>query len=44
VRANEYHNGHWLFVFGAVTASAVWFTALGFGARRPRGFFTTPAA
>ena len=35
--ANEHHDGRWLFGVGAVAASAVWFTSLGFGARRLSG-------
>lgn len=31
--ANTYGDGRWLFAAGAVTASLVWFTALGVGAR-----------
>ncbi|WP_255604969.1 L-lysine exporter [Mycolicibacterium xanthum] len=40
--ANEHRDGRWLFGVGAVAASAVWFTGLGFGARRLRGFFAAP--
>ncbi|MCW2687857.1 MAG: argO [Mycobacterium sp.] len=40
--ANEHHDGRWLFGIGAVTASAVWFVTLGFGARRLSGLFATP--
>ncbi|MBX7449263.1 L-lysine exporter [Mycolicibacterium sp. 3033] len=40
--ANEHHDQRWLFGVGAVTASAVWFTALGFGATRLRGYFASP--
>lgn len=40
--ATEYGDGRWLFGLGAVAASAVWFTALGFGARRLATFFATP--
>jgi L-lysine exporter family protein LysE/ArgO len=32
----------WIFGLGAVLASATWFSALGFGARLLRGFFTRP--
>ena len=32
--ANEHRDERWLFGVGAVAASAVWFTSLGFGARR----------
>ena len=42
--ANEHHDGRWLFGAGAVGASAVWFTTLGFGARRLRTLFAMPAA
>jgi L-lysine exporter family protein LysE/ArgO len=40
--ANEHRDSRWLFGAGAVTASAVWFTSLGFGARRLRGLFASP--
>lgn len=40
--ANEHRDGRWLFGVGAVTASAVWFTGLGFGARRLRRYFESP--
>ena len=40
--ANEHREGRWLFGVGAVTASAVWFFGLGFGARRLAGWFATP--
>jgi L-lysine exporter family protein LysE/ArgO len=40
--ANEHSDGRWLFGAGAVTASAVWFTGLGIGARRLAGLFATP--
>lgn len=40
--ANESGDGRWLFGVGAVTASAVWFTSLGLGARRLAGLFATP--
>jgi L-lysine exporter family protein LysE/ArgO len=42
--ANEQHDGRWLFGIGAVSASAVWFTTLGFGARRVRRLFSTSTA
>lgn len=41
--ANEHREDRWLFGVGAVTASAVWFTALGFGARRLGGLFSAPS-
>ena len=39
--ANEHQEGRWLFGVGAVTASVVWFTGLGFGAKRLSRFFAT---
>jgi L-lysine exporter family protein LysE/ArgO len=42
--ANEHHDGRWLFGTGAIAGSAVWFTTLGFGARRLRRLFATPGA
>lgn len=39
--ANEHGDGRWLFGAGAATASAVWFTGLGLGARRLAHLFTT---
>jgi L-lysine exporter family protein LysE/ArgO len=42
--ANEHQDGRWLFGVGAVVASAVWFTTLGFGARRLQRLFATPTA
>jgi L-lysine exporter family protein LysE/ArgO len=41
--ANESGDGRWLFGVGAVTASAVWFTSLGLGARRLADLFATPS-
>jgi L-lysine exporter family protein LysE/ArgO len=40
--ANQHTDGRWLFGVGAVAASAVWFTSLGFGARRLSGLFAAP--
>jgi L-lysine exporter family protein LysE/ArgO len=40
--ANEHQDRRWLFGVGAVTASVVWFTGLGFGAKRLSRFFATP--
>jgi L-lysine exporter family protein LysE/ArgO len=40
--ANEHRDERWLFGVGAVTASAVWFTGLGLGARRLAGLFAAP--
>ncbi|BBY27567.1 LysE/ArgO family amino acid transporter [Mycolicibacterium sediminis] len=40
--ANQQGGGRWLFGIGAMTASAVWFVTLGFGARRLAGVFATP--
>ena len=36
--------GRWWFAGGAIVASLVWFTSLGFGARLLRGLFAKPAA
>jgi L-lysine exporter family protein LysE/ArgO len=41
--ANEQRQGRWLFGVGAVTASAVWFFGLGYGARRLSGLFAKPS-
>jgi L-lysine exporter family protein LysE/ArgO len=40
--ANQHADGRWLFGVGAIAASAVWFTSLGFGARRLSGLFAAP--
>ena len=40
--ANEHQDSKWLFGGGAVTASAVWFAGLGFGAKRLRPWFAAP--
>jgi L-lysine exporter family protein LysE/ArgO len=40
--ANEHQDDRWLFGIGAVTASAVWFTGLGFGAKRLGHLFASP--
>jgi L-lysine exporter family protein LysE/ArgO len=37
-------DGRWLFGLGAGIASAVWFSALGFGARKLAGVFAKPTA
>lgn len=42
--ANAQGDGRWAFGFGAVTASALWFPLLGYGARSLSGFFARPAA
>jgi L-lysine exporter family protein LysE/ArgO len=42
--ANDYEKGRWLFAVGAVGASAVWFSTLGFGARGLRRLFAAPVA
>jgi L-lysine exporter family protein LysE/ArgO len=42
--ANEHQDKRWLFGIGAASASAVWFTGLGFGAGRVAGLFAKPAA
>lgn len=41
--ANQQHDGRWLFGIGAATASAIWFTGLGFGACRLSGLFAAPS-
>jgi L-lysine exporter family protein LysE/ArgO len=40
--ANEQRDERWLFGVGAVTASAVWFVSLVWGARRVAGLFAAP--
>lgn len=40
--ANQQHDARWRFGAGAAAASAVWFFALGFGARRLAGVFASP--
>jgi L-lysine exporter family protein LysE/ArgO len=40
--ANEHRDERWLFGIGAVTASAVWFVSLGFGARQLAELFAKP--
>ncbi len=42
--AGRHGDGRWAFAVGAAAASAVWFTALGFGAGRLRPVFARPAA
>ncbi|MBO0678398.1 amino acid transporter [Mycolicibacterium sp. S2-37] len=42
--ANEHRDERWLFGVGAVSASAVWFVCLGFGAKRLAGLFASPTA
>ena len=39
-----YGSARWVFAFGAVTASVVWFFGLGFGSRALRPVFERPAA
>lgn len=41
--AHEHRDARWLFGVGAVTASAVWFTSLGFGATQLSRLFAKPA-
>jgi len=38
------HDGRWWFALGAVLASVLWFTALGYGGRRLAPFLATPRA
>jgi len=40
--ANEQHEGRWIFGVGAITASFVWFTTLGFGATKLSALFAKP--
>lgn len=40
--ANEHRDGRWLFGVGAVAASTVWFTSLGYGATRLSRLFAKP--
>lgn len=43
--ANHYGNpGRWWFGAGAITASVVWFAALGYGARYLRAWFAKPSS
>jgi L-lysine exporter family protein LysE/ArgO len=42
--ANSYGSDRWPFGAGAVTASVIWFSALGFGARLLRRPFSRPAS
>lgn len=42
--ANSFGDQRWWFCAGALTASAVWFPTLGFGARALRGLFARPSA
>ena len=42
--ANSFGDHRWWFCAGALAASAVWFPALGFGARALRGVFERPSA
>ena len=41
---NSYGSGRWFFAAGAATGSAIWFSGLGFGARRLARFFARPRA
>lgn len=42
--ANSFGDQRWWFCAGALTASAIWFPTLGFGARALRGVFARPSA
>lgn len=42
--ANSHGDGRWWFALGAVTASLLWFTALGHGARLAHGALRSPRA
>jgi L-lysine exporter family protein LysE/ArgO len=41
---NSYGSARWFFAAGAATGSVVWFTTLGYGARRLAGLFARPRA
>ena len=40
--ANQFENNRWFFAIGGATASLVWFTAIGFGARSASRFMSKP--
>lgn len=40
--SNQFADGRWIFGFGAMTASIVWFSAIGFGARAASRFMSKP--
>ena len=40
--ANQFHENRWIFGFGAMTASLLWFFGLGFGARAASGLMKKP--
>lgn len=42
--AAQYGESRWIFAAGAIVASVVWFTGLGFGARLLQPFFANPKA
>lgn len=44
ISATHGHEGRWWFGLGATSASLLWFTALGYGARRLRPVFARPGA
>ena len=39
---NQYGDARWVFAIGAMTASVVWFTTIGFGARWASGWMSRP--
>jgi L-lysine exporter family protein LysE/ArgO len=40
--ANQFEEDKWIFAFGAATASLVWFSSIGFGARAASRFMSKP--
>jgi L-lysine exporter family protein LysE/ArgO len=40
--SNQFADDRWIFGFGAMTASIVWFSAIGFGARAASRFMSKP--
>ena len=42
--ANQHGGDRWWFALGAVLGSVVWFTGLGYGARRAAGWLSSPRA
>jgi L-lysine exporter family protein LysE/ArgO len=40
--ANQFEGDRWFFAIGSATASLVWFSAIGFGARAASRFMSKP--
>jgi L-lysine exporter family protein LysE/ArgO len=40
--SNQFAEDRWIFGFGAMTASVVWFSTIGFGARAASRFMSKP--